>query len=95
MIVLPSPQALTLGNCSRRCSRPLVPDAVYRLHPWRRTSCIHAVVIPSPADAGEVALVPIPSPGGRGGRAVGVTRNFVYLEPSALRAASFARGVVA
>jgi len=29
--------ALTLGNCSMRCS----------------TSCIHAVVIPSPADAGE------------------------------------------
>ena len=46
-------------------------------------------LIPSPATAGEVALIPIPSPGGRRGRAVGATRNFVYLEPSALRATSF------
>jgi hypothetical protein len=77
MIVLPSPHALTLGNCSRRCS----------------TFCIHAVVIPSPADAREVALIPIPSLGGRRGRAVGATRDFVYLEPSALRATSFTREV--
>ena len=35
--------ALTLGNCSVRCS----------------TSCIHAVVIPSPADAGEGELVKV------------------------------------
>jgi hypothetical protein len=26
------------GNCSRRCSRPLFPTRLYRLHPWRRTS---------------------------------------------------------
>jgi hypothetical protein len=78
MIVFPSPHALTLGNRFRRCP----------------TSCIHAVVIPSPADAGEVAL-PIPSSGGRRERAVGTTRNFVYLEPSALRATSFTREVVA
>jgi len=48
------------GNCSLRCSRPPVPDAVYLVHPWTRTSsatvpdaalpppsmesCIHAVV---------------------------------------------------
>ena len=31
----------------------------------------HALtLIPSPVDAGEVALIPIPSPGGRRGRAV-------------------------
>ncbi len=94
MIVLPSPHALTLGNCSRRCSRPLAPGAGYLAHPWARTSCIHAVVIPFPADAGEVARIPIPSPGGRRGRAVGATRNFFYLEPSALRATSFTREVV-
>jgi len=56
----------------------------------------HALtLIPSPADAGEVALISIPSPGGRRGRAVGATRNVVYLEPSALRATPFTREVVA
>src|SRR4030065_563680 len=33
-----------LGNCSLHCSRPLIPDAVYLVHPWTRASCIHAVV---------------------------------------------------
>jgi hypothetical protein len=56
----------------------------------------HALTpIPSPADAGEVALIPIPSAGGRRGRVVGAMRNFVCLEPSALRATSFTRGPVA
>jgi hypothetical protein len=56
----------------------------------------HALtLIPSPADAREVALIPIPSPGGRRGRAVSATRDFVYLEPSALRATSFTREVAA
>ena len=28
-----------------RCSRRLFPTPFYRIHPWMRTSCIHAVVI--------------------------------------------------
>src|SRR4030066_83103 len=53
MIVIISPSALSLGNCSRRCS----------------TSCIHAVVIPSPASgrgrrgvARKGAPPPLPPP---------------------------------
>ena len=95
IVFLESPYALTLGNRSRRCSRPPAPGAVYLAHPWARTSCIHAVVIPSPADAGEMALIPIPSPAGRRGQAVGAMRVFAYLEPSALPVASFIKGLLA
>ena len=95
MIVFQSPHALTLGNCSRRCSRPPAPGAGYLAHPWAGTSCIHAVVIPSPADAGEMALIPIPSPAGRRGQAVDATRVFVYLEPTELPVASFTKGLLA
>ena len=34
-----------------------------------------------PAEAEKWALIPIPSPAGRRGRAVGAPRQFVYLEP--------------
>ena len=43
--------------CSRRGSRRLFPTPFYRIHPWMRTYCIHAVVTPTPLPTGEGLLI--------------------------------------
>ncbi len=45
--------ASSLGNCVLRCSRCLFPTALYLVHPWTRTSCIPAVVLPKESCHGD------------------------------------------
>jgi hypothetical protein len=86
-----------LGNCSATAPGValdrLFPTRFYRLHPWRRTSCIHAVVLRSAASLPFFTRLPADLFGFIVGAPSGAMLLDVISDPVVLEHAPSSRGI--